>query len=604
MTRELVDYEGYKVHYIEHDSDVIESIERLKSLLYVGIDTETTGLDPKAKNVRLRLLQIGNEEFCYVFDIFKLNDYSKYLLKEFIQDNSRLKVFHNAKFDMKFLYVHLDECELLTKVFCTMIATQLTYCGLTSIPATLQYIVGTRLGVSISKEERLSDWSLGTLSDSQILYSATDVKYLLPLRRKIIEELVELNLVEVAKIEFDCLPAIVQKEVTGFKLDVNAWSSLVNLQRKRVQRYQVKISNALNPNAMLFDDIPSFNVGSPQQLKKFLKQNGIQIPKVRDKKTGEMKETISIDELEKHKHKHPLISKIIRHAQARKLYTSYGKNILSFVNPIDGRIRCNYKQVGPETGRLSCSEPNLQQIPASYRYRRCFIADDGYTLVSGDYSQIELRILAEFSKDENMIHAFSSGLDLHRYTASLVFGTTYENVNPVQRRKAKDLNFGMVYGIGVERFAESSKMSLEEAEEMMNNYFLAYPKLKLWLDNAGKFAVIKKYSLTMSRRRAVYHFDHDDKRAISLVRRNGSNMPIQGTSADITKIALPMVMNGIRGMGKVIHSVHDEIVTEVKLEFAQTCEAILTQKMIDAAGVYMKFVPVKVDTKISPYWKK
>ena len=253
----------------------------------------------------------------------------------------------------------------------------------------------------------------------------------------------------------------------------------------------------------------------------------------------------------------------------------------------------------------NCSKPNIQQIPHEEAYRRCFRAPEGRKLIIADYSQIELRILAEFSGDQNFIDAFISGADFHTITAAQVFNVKPEEVTPDQRSFAKRLNFGVVYGIGSQRFALMTGLPQSQAEDVMRKYFGTYRGLDSWLREAARKSVNERAARTASGRLSRFRFDQDDRKAISLAQRNGKNMPIQGTSADILKRALHLLHKEISGTSaRLVNIVHDEIIVEADTDEAEITADKLEKAMCAAGEEYVKRVPVKVDVKITDEWSK
>lgn len=253
----------------------------------------------------------------------------------------------------------------------------------------------------------------------------------------------------------------------------------------------------------------------------------------------------------------------------------------------------------------NCSKPNIQQIPHEQEYRRCFRAPDGRKLITADYSQVELRILAEFSGDENFIKAFQTGEDFHATTAAQVFNVAPEKVTSEQRSFAKRLNFGVVYGIGSQRFALMTGLKQIEAENIMRKYFATYRGLDAWLREAGQKVLEHRIARTASGRMMRFRFDENDRQQISSVRRNGMNMPIQGSSADILKRALRLLHDEIRGTSaRLVNIVHDEIIVEAERGAAEQIAAKLDKAMCAAGEEYIKKVPVKVDVAIADEWSK
>lgn len=253
----------------------------------------------------------------------------------------------------------------------------------------------------------------------------------------------------------------------------------------------------------------------------------------------------------------------------------------------------------------NCTNPNIQQVPHSVEYRRCFRAPVGRKLIIADYSQIELRILAQVTGDSGFIDAFNSGADLHRVTAAQVFNTPLEEVTKEQRDFAKRLNFGVVYGIGAQRFAMMTGLSQTDAEGILNRYFATYRALDGWLREAARKAVRERSARTMSGRLARFNFDAEDRQAMSLAQRNGKNMPIQGASADILKRALRLLHDKLKETtARIVNIVHDEIVVESDAAQASEIAKMVEDAMCAAGEEFVKLVPVKVETEIADEWVK
>ncbi|HEX8142168.1 MAG TPA: DNA polymerase [Pyrinomonadaceae bacterium] len=253
----------------------------------------------------------------------------------------------------------------------------------------------------------------------------------------------------------------------------------------------------------------------------------------------------------------------------------------------------------------NCTNPNIQQVPHAIEYRRCFRAPEGRKLVIADYSQIELRILADFTGDKGFVDAFNSGADLHRVTAAQVFGVPLEGVTKEQRDFAKRLNFGVVYGIGAQRFAMMTGLSVTESEDLLRRYFSTYRQLDAWLRDAANRALRERMARTASGRLARFRFDPEDRQAASLAQRNGKNTPVQGSSADILKRALRLLHDKLRDTTAcIVNIVHDEIVVEADASQAQEVAKTVEDAMCAAGEEYVKKVPVKVETEVSDEWVK
>ena len=303
---------------------------------------------------------------------------------------------------------------------------------------------------------------------------------------------------------------------------------------------------------------------------------------------------------------YPIIATLLEYRTVQKALTSYGENMISMINPVTKRLHADFRQIGAPTGRFACTNPNIQQVPHAVEYRRCF---SGYLeerkLIIADYSQIELRILAEFSGDQAFTNAFVSGADLHRVTASEVFNTSLDQVTKDQRDFAKRLNFGVVYGIGASRFAMMTGLSVPDAENVLRRYFGTYRQLDAYLREAANRAVSDRYARTGSGRLVRFRYDENDRQQISMTQRNGKNTPIQGTSADILKRALRLLKDELKDTNaSVVNIIHDEIVVEADADDAEKIADTVESVMVAAGQEYLKTVPVKVETEIATEWIK
>jgi DNA polymerase-1 len=385
-------------------------------------------------------------------------------------------------------------------------------------------------------------------------------------------------------------------ELNGFYLDTGRWGAQVQAVKKEQDRLAEELMEMLSAGvaqASLFGRA-EINLDSQSQVTDALRNLGVPVP-----------ETTQQWQLQPLAADYPVIAKLLEYRTVAKSLSSFGDNILEFVRKDTGRIHSDFRLIGAPTGRFSCSNPNLQQIPHGEEYRKCFRAETGRTLVIADYSQIELRILADFSGDENFIDAFRSGADFHAMTAAQVFGVKTDEVSDDQRTFAKRLNFGVVYGIGASRFALMTGLSQTEAENIMRRYFGTYRKLDAWLREAGQSVIKTRVARTASGRMMRFRFDEADRAQIASARRNGMNMPIQGTSADILKRALRILHDRISGTSaKLVNIVHDEVILECDANEANDISSALADSMVKAGEEFVSKVPVKVDVKISEAWLK
>jgi DNA polymerase I-like protein with 3'-5' exonuclease and polymerase domains len=279
--------------------------------------------------------------------------------------------------------------------------------------------------------------------------------------------------------------------------------------------------------------------------------------------------------------------------------------LLDHINPITGRLHPDFRQIGATGGRMSCSDPNLQQVPNTPEYRACFRAPTGRKLVIADYSQIEIRILADWSQDTSLVKALLSGEDLHRVTASQMFGVKLEEVTKEQRAAAKQLNYGIMYGLGAPGLAARVNCTMSEAEEMLRKYFATYSGMAAWLNEAADRAIMDRENRTRSGRLIHFDFDPQDRTQVAAMQRLGKNSPIQGSCADIIKRALALLYDALKSLdAKIVNCIHDEIVVEVVESQAAECSTIVEHEMVAAAREFIRSIPVSVDTVISDAWLK
>ncbi len=576
-----------------------EACAKLSNFSSLGFDTETTELDPFEGNIRLVQLSNGAETkvidlkpFAERGDLRTLTELAP--LRELLENPQIEKVAHNAKFDAKWVNHHLGVD--VRGLFDTLLASQLIAAGDQDRRHNLAEVTSFFLGQELDKTEQVSDWSAAELSHSQVEYAARDAATMLPLRDKIWERLKQDELDRAAKLENECVMPVAKMEQNGFYLDRGRWLE----QLEKVKKMQAKLADELQDmlsagvaQASLFGRA-EINLDSQAQVSDALKNLGVPIP---ESTRGWQLQPLAND--------YPVVAKLLEYRSVAKGLTSFGENILEFIKPQTGRIHSDFRIIGAPTGRFSSSNPNLQQIPHGEEYRRAFIAPEGKKLVIADYSQIELRILADFSGDENFINSFISGADFHAATAAQVFNVSPENITADQRTFAKRLNFGVVYGIGASRFAMMTGVSQTEAENIMRRYFATYRKLDAWLREAGQKALRERVSRTASGRMYRFRFDENDRGQIAGARRNAMNFPIQGTSADILKRALRLLHDSISGTSaKLVNIVHDEIIVECEANEAEQTAKILEKSMISAAEEIVTKVPIKVDAKIADEWVK
>lgn len=576
-----------------------KACEELSGDKALGFDVETTALDPYKGD--LRLVQLSDGHNTKVIDLRPFSERGDLRtsaelqpLRDLLASKTQTKIAHNAKFDTKWARHHLGVD--VGGVYDTYLASILIAAGEGDRRHGLADVVQFFLGRTLDKSEQVSDWAANELSHSQIEYAAKDAAIMPEVHQKLHERIKEDELERALQLENDCVMPVAEMELNGFYLDEARWRK----QLEAVNKVQAKTANELQDmlssgvaQASLFGR-SEINLDSTQQVTNALTGLGIPMPA-----------TTRAWELQNLADEYPVVKKLLEYRSAAKSISSFGENILEFVEPKTGRIHADFRQIGAPTGRFSCSKPNLQQIPHEAEYRSCFRAPDGKSLVIADYSQIELRILADFSDDGNFIEAFNKGEDFHSATAAQVFAIDAKDVTPDQRSFAKRLNFGVVYGIGAQRFAMMTGLTQSEAENTLRRYFATYPRMDEWLRVAARNAIEKRHTRTRSGRMARFNFDENDRASVGATQRYAKNMPIQGTSADILKRALRLLHDGLRETsGKLVNTVHDEIIVECDTSEAENIATIVESAMKRAGEEYVSKVPIKIDAHTADEWSK
>lgn len=544
------------------------------------MDLETTKKSLPFYGGDIRLMQIKTKKDLFVIDFFKLsNEEKKYFLNTLFNYYEGVIVFHNALFDLLFIlhYIFIHNNNL--KIFDTMVAAKILDCGINLRGFSLKDLSKKYLNIELNKNWQGSNWETEILIPEQIEYAKEDAKVTFELYEIFQLKLNENNLNKCFNIDMECLIAIANCISGGIKLDKNKWKTII-------KDLEIETKNIENEIFNFFGE--RFNLNSPAQVIKYLNKLNI----------GSVQET-NIDYLNTIKNKNPIIEKIILYRIKNKKLTSFGYSFLEMLDEKD-RIHPRYNLARTSTGRLSCVEPNIQQIPRDNKYRSCFIAEEGNVIIKADYSQIELRIIASLSGDLQMLKAFKEEIDLHKLTASKVLNIPEEEINAEQRKKAKSINFGFVYSMGAKNFVTYAKtnfdldVDLKQAEIFKRKFFHTYPKLKIWHNKLEK----KDYSITLGGRVRKYSQDY--------YRGELYNTPVQGTGADILKVALNLVYKRIicseLHPAKIIAIVHDEIVLECKETDSERISGELKNCMKEAWYQFIADVKIDVDITIGKSW--
>jgi DNA polymerase-1 len=488
--------------------DLAAVAKTLQGAEAIGVDLETTALSPREGGVRL--LQLATLDETFVIDVFEAGDLLP--LAEALEGGP-VKVGHNLKFDHQFLDALHGVS--LSPLFDTMLAAQVIDGGNYAASYSLESVVERYLDESLDKSEQRSDWSRG-LSEAQLEYAARDAAVLLPLHERLAASLEEEGLGRISRIEFEAVASIAKMELAGVKLDVARWKELEVTVRERRDLAAERLESFFPPpeGVLPLEGLgPRLNLNSPKQITDAFQTLGIELP---DTKVWTL---LKVD--------HPAAKALLEYRELQKKLGTYLETYPGFISPKTGRIHANFLQCRVPTGRLACAAPNIQQIPHEDEFRRCFVAEDGNTLVIADYSQIELRILAEVSEDPAFVGAFQRGMDLHRLTAATMYNVTMDEVTKDQRTAAKRINFGLMYGRGARSLSAQLGTNEERGRQLIDEYFANYPKVQRFLQRTANRAMRDRTLRTLAGRVRKFGNDPvaDDRGAM---RREAMNFPIQG----------------------------------------------------------------------------
>ena len=585
LLNKLPDNEGEEeVEEVEAINIVeVNNIEGLKKVLnssnfYISYDLRDASIYSK---MEIEKLYIKNDSEVMLVDIENIFNDNKEealeILKEFFEDEKKEKVIH----DGKNLLTVLNKYKFNVKGynFDTAIAAYLID------SAKKEYSMLTLINEYLGKD----------VSGEGNIKKCNETYYLDELYTLLKEKIKEENMDELYyEIEHPLIFILSDMESLGFKVNKDKLDELAVKFKEEISTTEKEIYELCEEE---------FNIGSPKQLGKILFEK-LDLPVIKKTKTGY---STNAEVLEKLIDKHEVIPKIIYYRQITKLNSTYVEGLKNVIDS-DGCIHSSFNQTVTTTGRLSSTEPNLQNIPVKYEMgreiRKVFIPRESTDfLLSCDYSQIELRVLAHMSGDENMIDAFNHHSDIHTKTASEVFKVPIEEVTSLMRSRAKAVNFGIVYGISDFSLSQDLKITKKEASEYMEIYFDRYPKIKGYLESTKEEAKSKGYVLTMlNRRRFIPEIKSSNKIVKALGERLAMNAPIQGTAADLIKLAMVKVYNKLKEEkldSKVILQVHDELILNVKENELEKVKNIVVEQM---ENVYKMSVALEVDINIGKTW--
>lgn len=592
----------------QHEYKLVENEEELRQLCdffitkeSVSIDTETTSTD--AISAELVGLSFSAEEKKAFYVAVPAN-YEEALkivqiFRPLYESDKIMKIGQNIKYDYEVLTRY--GVTLQGKMFDTMIAHYLIQ---PELHHNMDYMAETLLGYqTIHIEELLGpkgkkQKNMRDLSPTDIYeYAAEDADITLRLKNVLEPRLKELGVEELFwNIEMPLVRVLADMELNGVCLDTEALQDTSKIFTERMKQYEQEIYKEAGEE---------FNISSPKQVGDILFGKLQIMDKPKKTKTGQY--VTSEEVLQSLESKSPIVRNILNYRGMKKLLSTYIDALPKLINPRTGHIHTSFNQALTATGRLSSSDPNLQNIPVrtddGKEIRKCFIPEDGCLFFSADYSQIELRIMAHLSEDENMMEAFREGHDIHRATAAKIWHVDIDKVTDAQRKKAKQANFGIIYGITTYGLAQRMDIPNGEAKELIEGYFRTFPKVQAYMEHAKEVARAKGYAETLFHRRR-YLADINSRNATvrGFAERNAINAPIQGTEADIIKVAMVRIWERFKKEGirsKMILQVHDELNFSVFPEEREQVERIVIEEMQNA---YPLNVPLIADAGWGKNW--
>ena len=593
---------------IKHDYKLIETEEdaaKLRDYLLtneiVSLDTETTSTHPiDAELVGLSFSVKENEAFYVAIpanreQALKLVN----IFKPIYESDKILKVGQNIKYDKEVL--HNYGITVQSPMFDTMIAHYLIN---PELHHNMDYMAETLLHYQTIHIEELigpkgkHQKSMRDLDPKDVYeYAAEDADVTLKLKNVLEPKLKDVNAEKLFwDMEMPLVPVLADMEMTGVCLDTNSLKETSELFTKRMEDLEKKIYDEAGEK---------FNISSPKQVGDILFGKMKLVDKPKKTRTGQF--VTSEDVLQQLRSKAPIVANILDYRGLKKLLGTYVDALPKLINPRTGHIHTSFNQTITATGRLSSSDPNLQNIPVrdddGKEIRKCFIPEPGCLFFSADYSQIELRIMAHLSGDENMIEAFREGFDIHRATAAKIWHESMDDVTDAQRKKAKQANFGIIYGITTYGLAQRMEIPNNEARQLIDDYFKTFPKVHAYMEKAKEEARQKGYAETLfGRRRYLPDINSHNGTVRGFAERNAINAPIQGSEADIIKVAMISIWRRFKAEGirsKMILQVHDELNFSVYPDEKEKVEKIVLEEM---QGAYKLAVPLIADAGWGKNW--
>lgn len=591
-----------KYHLIEDEVALEKLVKELAGRKEFALDFETTGTDPlSCEPVGISFcweeglayyVPIGDVKGGFNEDMF----FEK--LKPLLEDRKRLKIGQNIKYEKLLLAVNGVKME--GPVFDTMVASYLlnpSKLNHNLEDITLEYLNRKKTPITDiigegKKKITMKDAEIGKIKE----YCCQDSDAAFRLKEVLGGQLEDKNLAKLFhEVEMPLLDCLAEMELTGVAIDVDYLAKMSKEMEKQLGKITAEVYEIAGTE---------FNINSPKQLAEVLFER-LKLPVVKKTKTGH---STDVEVLEALSAVHALPASLLRYREVSKLKSTYVDALPQLVNPKTGRVHTSFNQTVTATGRLSSSDPNFQNIPIKTemgkQIRKAFVpAAKGWVILSADYSQIELRILAHFSQDMELLKAFEEDHDIHVHTASLIFGVREAEVTSEMRSIAKTVNFGIIYGMSPFGLSRELKIDVSKAKEFIDAYFEKYERVKVFLEGLVEEAKKDGYVMTiLNRRRYLPEINNQNNSVRQFAERAAINAPIQGSAADLIKIAMINIHTVLKEKGmksKMILQVHDELVFEVPGDEVEEMRAIVKSRM---EQVVKLSVPVKVQVKVGKNW--
>lgn len=591
----------HEYYLIENETDARKILDFFLTKEILSLDTETTSTNPIDAELVGLSFSVEEKKAFYVAVPDNREEAQKIvnIFKPLYENPEILKIGQNLKYDLEVL--HNYGVSLAGPMFDTMIAHYLIQ---PELRHNMDYMAETLLHYrTIHIEELIGERgrnqrNMRDLKPAEVYeYAAEDADITLRLYNVLLPKLKECGAEQLFyEIEMPLMPVLAEMELNGIRIDTESLAETSSILTSRMRQLETQIYEVAGEE---------FNIASPKQVGEILFGKMKIVDKPKKTKTGQY--VTSEEVLQQLRHKNPIVDDILAHRGLKKLLGTYVDALPKLINRRTGHIHTSFNQAVTSTGRLSSSDPNLQNIPVrgedGKEIRRCFIPEEGCLFFSADYSQIELRVMAHLSGDENMAEAFRLGHDIHAATAAKIYKEDIADVTRDQRTKAKRANFGIIYGITVFGLAERLDISRAEAAQLIDGYFASFPKVAQYMEQSKETARAKGYAETFfHRRRYLPDINSHNATVRNFAERNAINAPIQGSAADIIKIAMVRISRRFKAEGiksKMILQVHDELNFSVIPEEKEKVQRIVLEEMQNA---YPLNVPLVADCGWGANW--